>query len=78
MDSTFPEAGVTTAPSHIVLGRERLLGVPEICQITGLAEVTAAQLMRETGRCLKLHRRLYVLESSFFRYLHELEATDHE
>ena len=32
--------------------------------------------MKESGRCLKLHSHLYVIESSFFAYLHELEVTD--
>lgn len=76
VDSVAAKAGVAPAPSHIVLGRERLLGVPDVCQITGLAEVTAAKLMKESGRCINLHRRLYVLESSFFAYLHEMEVNE--
>lgn len=32
--------------------------------------------MKESGRCLKLHSRLFVIESSFFEYLHELEVSD--
>ena len=76
VDSTIPEAGITPAPSRIVLGRERLLGVPEIRELTGLGEVAAASLMKESGRCLKLHSHLYVIESSFFAYLHELEVTE--
>lgn len=70
------EASVIPASPHIVLGRERLLGVPEVREITGLGEVTAAKLMRETGKCLYLHRHLYVLESSFFIYLHALEVSE--
>lgn len=69
-----PEAGVIPVPSRIVLGSERLLDVPEICKLTGLGEATASKLMKETGRCFKLHRRLYVIESSFFAYLHEVEV----
>ena len=76
VDSTIPEAGITPAPSRIVLGRERLLGVPEIRELTGLGEVAAASLMKESGRCLKLHSHLYVIESSFFAYLHEMEVTE--
>lgn len=30
--------------------------------------------MKETGRCFKLHGRLYVIVSSFFTYLNELGA----
>lgn len=70
------EAGITLASPRIVLGRERLLGVTEIRELTGLGEVAAASLMKESGRCLKLHSRLFVIESSFFEYLHELEVSD--
>lgn len=79
-DSTFFDAGVNSSstPSvpSIVLGRERLLGVPDICQLTGLGEVTASRLMKESGRCLKLHGRLYVIDTSFFAYLHSMEGVD--
>lgn len=76
MDNTVVQkAGVAPAPSRVVLGHERLLGVPEIRELTGLGEVAAASLMKETGCCLKLHSRLYVIESSFFAYLHKLEVT---
>ena len=73
----IPEAGVApvSPQSHVVLGRERLLSIPDICELTGLGEVTASKLMKETGCCLKLHRRLYVIESSFFAYLHQLEVS---
>ena len=70
------EAGITPASPRIVLGCERLLGVTEIRELTGLGEVAAASLMKESGRCLKLHSRLFVIESSFFEYLHELEVSD--
>lgn len=77
MDNTVvPEAGATPAPSRLVVGRERLLGIPEVCKLTGLGEATASKLMKETGCCIKLHSRLYVIESSFFSYLHGLEASD--
>lgn len=71
-----PNAGVAEPVVHVVLGRETLLGRPEICQITGLCPTTASKLMKETGKCLQLHRRLYVLESSFFNYLHNLEVNE--
>lgn len=70
------EAGITPAFPRIVLGRERLLDVSDIRELTGLGEVAAASLMKESGRCLKLHSRLFVIESSFFEYLHELEVSD--
>lgn len=71
--STTPEAGANGTASS-TLGRERLLGVPEVCAMTGLCPVTAAKLMKESGRCICIHRRLYLLESSFFNYLRELEV----
>lgn len=71
---TVPEAGVNPAPSRIVLGRERLLGIPDICELTGLGEATVSKLMKESGHCIRLHRRLYLLESSFFSWLKEQEA----
>ena len=64
------EAGVAPAPSRLVLGRERLLEVPEICEITGLGHVTASKLMKEAGRCIRIHAHLYVIESSFFAHLY--------
>lgn len=56
------------------LGHERLLGISEVCKITGLSPVTASKMMKESGRAIALHRRIYILESSFFAYLHELEV----
>lgn len=58
------------------LGHERLLGISEVCKITGLSPVTASKMMKESGRAIALHRRIYILESSFFAYLHELEASE--
>ena len=70
------DVGAQGAQKPQALGRERLLGVPNVCEITGLAEATASKLMKETGRAIKVHGRLYILESSFFAYLHELEVTE--
>ena len=69
VDSAVPKAGIVPAPPRVALGRERLLGVTEIRELT-------ASLMKESGRCRKLHSRLFVIESSFFEYLHELEVSD--
>lgn len=76
VDSVYTKAGVSPAPSRIALGRERLLSIEDVCDITGLGEVTASKLMRESGRAIRLHRRLYVLESSFYSYLHEMEVSE--
>lgn len=36
VDSAVPKAGIVPAPPRVVLGRERLLGVTEIRELTGL------------------------------------------
>lgn len=56
-----------------MLGRERLLGIPDVCAITGFCPAVASTFMKESGRALELHRRVFILESSLFAYLHELE-----
>ena len=68
--------GSASLPSGaIAIGRERLLGVAGICELTELGKVTASKLLKETRRCIRIHRRLFVLESSFLDWLHELERT---
>ena len=57
------------------LGHERLLGISDVSNMTGLSPVTASKLMKESGRAIALHRRIYILESSFFAYLPELEVS---
>lgn len=57
------------------LGHERLLGISDVSNMTGLSPVTASKLMKESGRAIALHRRIYILESSFLAYLHELEVS---
>lgn len=73
-DSSVHEAGVIATSKPVSIGHERLFGIPEICKITGLSPVTASKLMKESGRVIKLHSRLYMLESSFYAYLRELEG----
>lgn len=75
-ETPSPKAGVDNPAARVVLGRELLLGIPEVRRLTGFGEATAAKLMKETGCCLKLHGRLYVIESSFFAYLHRLEVSE--
>lgn len=74
-----PYAAVQASPAVSCgpnLGHERLLGISEVCQLTGLSPVTASKLMKESGRAIALHRRIFILESSFFSYLRELEVND--
>ena len=70
------KAGVDSPATCVTVGRERLLGIEDVREITGLGQVAASKLMKESGRAIRLHRRVYVLESSFFAYLHELEVSD--
>lgn len=64
-DSSHPNEGTDI---------ETLLDVSDIQALTGLCKPIARKLMRESGHCVTLHRHLYVLESSFFNYLHSLEV----
>lgn len=73
-NTVLPEAGATPASPSIVLGSERLLGIPEVCEITGFRRATAAKIIKETGLSMRLHSRLFITESSFFAYLHRLEV----
>lgn len=78
-DSIEPCAATKVVPAALDnsnLGRERLLGIPDVCALTGLNPVTASKLMKETGRAINVHRRIFILESSFYAYLHDLEASD--
>lgn len=73
-----PYAAVQASPavsSDSNLGHERLLGISDVSQMTGLSPVTASKFMKESGRAIALHRRVYILESSLFAYLHELEVS---
>lgn len=70
MDIHPTEAGVTA------IGTERLLGIPDICTMTGLCPVTASRLMKESGRAIRVHGRVFILESSFFAYMKELEVSE--
>lgn len=70
------DTAITGTVVPVILGRERLLGVPEVCEITGFCNVTASRLIKESGCGIKVHSRLFVLESSFFNYLHRLEVTE--
>ncbi len=79
VESNEPYAAVQASPADSCspsLGHERLLGIAEVCKITGLSPVTASKLMKESGRAIALHRRIFILESSFFSYLRELEVSE--
>jgi hypothetical protein len=72
-DSTV---GVTDTRNSQLLGHERLLGIPDVCQLTGFGKATASKFMKESGRAIRVHGRLFLLQSSLFAFLHEMEASD--
>lgn len=74
LESPTENVSAEPTPDGTAVGRERLLGIPDISEITGLSEATASKLMKESGRAIRLHSRLYLLESSFYAWLRELEA----
>ena len=46
---------VTNAPtSDSVLGRERLLGVPEVCDLAGFGRVTVSKIMKESSKFARI------------------------
>ena len=74
--SPTSRAGVNDIPAKHAIGRERLLSLADVCDITGWCPATASLFLAESGRKLKLHGHVYILESSLFAYLHELEEAN--
>lgn len=68
--------GAAHGASTAAIGSERLLGIPEVCAMTGFCPVTASKVMHESGKAITLHRKIFILESSLFAYLHELEGAN--
>ena len=56
------------------LGNDRLLGLHEVAEILACCPVTASRIIKESGYGIILHRRLFILQSSFNRYLKEREG----
>lgn len=76
MNIDAAQIGINAPEKPHMLGRERLLGIPDVCAITGFCPAVASTFMKESGRALELHRRVFILESSLFAYLHELEGAN--
>lgn len=55
------------------IGSDRLLTINDVSRITGLCAPVASDLIKETGRAITIHRRIYILESSFLAFLKEQE-----
>ncbi len=69
---------ISAARKHAlpVANSDNLLDVQAICNKTGFCKQVAARLMKETGRCVRIHGKLFVLESSFIDYVRDLEANE--
>lgn len=70
MDTQITSAGTIGAP----IGNDRLLGIEDVATILDVCPVTASCVMKESGRSIVLHRRVYILETNLLAYLHEQEA----
>lgn len=61
-------------PTGTPLGNDRILSVADVCGVMGFCPETASKFMKETGYALTLHRRIFILESSLMKYLHDQES----
>lgn len=68
------EGIVLTPPTYEPIGTDKLLTVKAIADMFGCSEETASRIMDESGCAIKLRSRKYVLESSFFRFMHSIEG----
>lgn len=66
-------AGVVAPCTPTDVGSERLLGITDVCEMMNVCPVTASRIIKESGHEINLHRRVYILESSFFAYMRKLE-----
>lgn len=64
----------TPKPTSRRIGDDRLLGIEDVCNVTGFCPQVASRLIKDSGRGIFLHRRLFILESSLLAYLREQEA----
>lgn len=55
---------------------DKLLTTNEVATILGTSLSTASAIIRETSHGIKLHKRLYILESNLLAFLKETEARD--
>lgn len=56
------------------LGSDRLLSAEDVSKILGFKKVTATKVMKATGAHIKIHSRVYVMESALLAYLQNQEA----
>ena len=55
---------------------DRLLNLKQIQNLTGLSDETCSQFLKENGICIRLHRRLFALESSVLATLKKCEGAN--
>ena len=74
--ATKPAAsnGKPAARTYEQIGSDRLLGIQNVSETLGVCPVTASRIMKESGRSITLHRKIYILESSFLAFLREREV----
>lgn len=69
-----PRIDKSTPRTYEQLGNDRLLGLHEVAEILACCPVTASRIIKESGYGIVLHRRLFILQSSFNKYLKEQEG----
>lgn len=64
-----PDVVSTNDAISVAVGKDRLLGISDVAKITNTCPVTASRIIDETGCAIVLHRKKYILESNFLRFL---------
>ena len=60
--------------TYRMLGDDRVLSITDVAEALGVCPVTASKIIKESGREIVLHRRIFILQSSFLAFLAEREA----
>lgn len=55
-----------------------LLDRSDVSRLMGVSPTTASKIMKESGRSIRVHSRLYILRDSLFQYLRECERSGGE
>lgn len=58
------------------LGDDRIYSISDVSEALGIGRQTASRIMRESGRAIRLHSRLYILEGTLLSFLKEKEGND--
>lgn len=68
------EATISDGQTTEHIGDDRLLRIHDVQEILDVNEVTASRVMKESGRHIILHRKVYILESSLLAFLRKKEG----